>query len=441
MRVTLIFPNYVLHDEFGEPSDPPLGLASIAAVLEEKGYKVSLIDASMENLTINQTYSRLAELKPDIVGISCNYSPLHNPTLELAKMVKSEFGIPVIVGGNHATAMAENLLRQSNGIDVIVRGEGEKIMPGLLEILQHGLQLSQVKGITYREGDSVVNTPDVPLIADLDELPMPAYYLLPVEKYRRFNIMSSRGCPFDCGFCASHVVFSRKVRYRSPKRVMDEIEYLLKNYGEKPVWFSDDTFTTKQKYTVSLMDELVRRKLGIKWSCLLRVDVITRQLLETMRDAGCVYISYGIESGNQEILNKIGKGITVDEILITLDITHQVGIRQYAFFMVGYPGETWDTIMDSYKLIYQSKLDGAAFSVLIPLPGSRVMSELLEQGLIRLDEIKWDYLFARTLKEGHLSYSADLASRWCELSGTELIEACEIGRHFPEISRHIHNGN
>lgn len=438
LRVTLIFPNYVLHDEFGEPSDPPLGLASIAAVLEEKGYKVSLIDASMENLAINQTCSRLAELKPDVVGISCNYSPLHNPTLELAKMVKSTFGIPVLVGGNHATAMAEYILRQSNGIDVIVRGEGEVIMPNLLEALKsYGTQISHVKGITYREGNSIINTPDVPLVTNLDELPMPAYHLLPVEKYRRFNIMASRGCPFNCSFCASCVVFKRTVRYKSPQRVMDEIEYLLKNYGEKPVWFSDDTFTTNQKYTLSLLDEMNKRKLGIKWSCLLRVDVITADLLERMKDAGCDYISYGIESGNQEILDKIDKGITIAEILSTLETTHKVGIRQYAFFMVGYPGETWKTIMDSYKLIHQSKLDGAAFSVLIPLPGSRLMNELLKAKLINLDEIKWDYLFARTLKEGHISYSADLASRWCELSGAELIEACEIGRRFPEISRHI----
>ena len=441
MKVTLIFPNYLLHEEFGEPSDPPLGIANIAAVLEREGHDVSIIDASMENLTVDKTCSRLAQIKPDIVGISCNYSPLHNPTLKLAAMIKSEFSIPVIVGGNHATAMAEHLLRQSNDIDVIVRGEGEAIMPGIIEMLQHDLKLSQVKGITYREGDSVINTPDVPLIADLDGLPMPAYHLLPVEKYRRFNIMASRGCPFDCSFCASCVIFKRKVRYRSPKHVIDEVEYLLHNYGEKPVWFSDDTFTTNPKYTISLLEELSRRKFGIKWSCLLRVDVTTKELLERMRDAGCIYISYGIESGNQEILNKIGKGITIKEILATLDMTHQVGIKQYAFFMAGYPGETWGTIMDSYKLIYQSKLDGAAFSILIPLPGSRLMTELIEKNLIRLDEIKWDYLFARTLKEGHLSYSADLASRWCELSGMELIEACEIGRHFPEISRHIHNGN
>ena len=435
--MALIFPNYVFHEEFGEPSDPPLGIAHIAAVLERKGYIVSIIDASVENLTIDKICSRLTQIKPDVIGISCNYSPLHNPTLKLAAMIKSEFGTPVIVGGNHATAMAENILGQSNDIDFIVRGEGEEVMPSLIEAWQHGAQLSHVKGITYREGSSIASTPDVPLIANLDELPMPAYHLLPVEKYRRFNIMASRGCPFDCSFCASRVIFKRKVRYRSPKYVMDEVEYLLRNYGEKPVWFSDDTFISNPKYTISLLDELAGRGLGIKWSCLSRVDVITTELLEKMRDSGCSYISYGVESGNQKMLDKMGKGITIDEILATLKATHEVGIRQFAFFLAGYPGETWETIMDSYKLIHQSKLDGAAFSIPIPLPGSRMMNELLKANLIRLDEIKWDYLFARTLHETNPPYSAELASRWTELSAAELIEACKIGHRFPEISRHI----
>ena len=437
LKVVLIFPNYVIREEFGEPSDPPLGIGSIAAVLEEKGYAVAIIDANAENLTMDGIYSRLAELKPDVVGISCNYSPLHNPTLQIAAMIKSEFEIPIIVGGNHATALAEYMLDCSHDIDFIVRGEGEVILSDLLNALQNETKLTDVKGITYRETSSITSTPNAPLIANLDKLPMPAYHLLPMDKYNRYNIIASRGCPFNCSYCASKIIFKGRVRYRSPRLVVDEIEYLLQNYGNKHFWFSDDTFISNPKYTNSLLDELLRRECGIAWSCLTRVNTVTKEVLEKMKDSGCSYISYGIESGNQEMLNKIGKRITLDQILTTLKLTSEVGIRQYGFFMVGFPGENWETIMDSYKLIYQSKLDGAAFNIVIPLPGTKLMHELLNSGMVKLEEFKWDYLFARTPSETYESYSAELVAGWTELSGAELIEACKIGHRFPEIFRHI----
>ncbi len=377
LKIALVIPNYVFREEFGEPSDPPLGIASIATILEKKGYSVDIIDANAENLTVDGIYSRLTQAKPDFIGISCNYSPLHNPTLQIAAMIKHELGVPVIVGGNHATAMAEHMLNCTHDIDFIVRGEGEAVLPDLLEALQHKNQLSCIKGITYRKTKSIVRTPDAALVTTLDRLPMPAYHLLPMEKYKRYNIITSRGCSFNCSYCASKVIFKRRVRYRSPKSVVDEMEYLLQNYGRKHFWFSDDTFISNPKYTDSLLDELRKRDLGIVWSCLTRVDIVTKGLLEKMKSSGCSYISYGIESGNQEMLDKMGKGITTSEILTTLKITSEVGIRQYGFFIVGFPGENWETVMDSYKLIHQSKLDGAAFNILIPLPGTKAPIDTL----------------------------------------------------------------
>jgi len=437
VKVTLIFPNYVIREQFGEPSDPPIGIASIAAVLEAKGYDVSVIDANAENLALDEICLRLAQIKPDIVGVSCNYSPLHNPTLQIAAMIKSELGVPVIVGGNHATAMARHMLGCSRDIDFIVRGEGEVILPDLVEALQHGSRLSYVKGISYRDANSIVTTPDAPLISNLDKLPMPAYHLLPMDKYSRYNIMASRGCPFSCSYCASNVIFKRKVRYRSPGSVVDEVRYLMQTYGNRHLWFSDDTFISNPKYTSALLDKLIESDLDITWSCLTRVDIVNKELLEKMKISKCSYISYGIESGNQEMLDKMGKGITANEVLTTLRLTAEVGIRQYGFFLVGLPGESWETIMDSYKLIYQSKLDGAAFNIVIPLPGTRLMNDLLEADLVKLDDINWDYLFARTPQETYESYPAELAARWTKISGAELVDACKIGHRFPQISRHI----
>lgn len=440
MKVTLIVPNYKIREKFGDPSDPPLGVTSIAAVLEEQGYDVSVVDGNAENLTVSDIQTRLKMIHPDVVGISCNYSPLHYPTLEIAALVKKKLGVPVMVGGNHATALAEYILQGSPDIDVVIRGEGEITFPALVQALQNGLPIREIQGITFREGGQIVTNPDAPLIADLDTLPIPAYHLLPMPSYRRYNIVAARGCPFQCSYCASEVIFRRLVRYRSPKKVVEEIAFLVQQYGKKHIWFSDDTFITTPGYTARLLDELISSGLDLQWSCLTRVNRVTRKMLEKMKVSGCHYISYGIESGNPSILDRMGKKITLDQIRDTLHLTHEVGIKQYGFFMVGFPGETWEMILDSYKLIYETPLDGAAFNILIPLPGTPLFKELSDAQLITLDKIEWDYLFARTPQESYESFSARLASAWSGLSSTELIEACEIGHRLPEIFKYVKAG-
>jgi len=433
LKITLVFPNYLLREDFGEPSDPPLGIAFLASALEQKGYEVEIIDANAENLDMTRLAQRLKSSRPDFAGISCNYSPPHNPPRQIARMIKRELGIPVSAGGNHATALAEYLLKQEENIDFITRGEGETVVPDLLSALENHTPLEDVKGLTFRREGRIVHNPNQPLVADLNSLPLPAYHLLPMEKYARYNIIASRGCPFICSYCASNVIFQRKVRYRSPEKVIEEIELLLKNYGNKRFWFSDDTFISNPKYTGRLTRLMLDKKLPIQWSCLTRVDIVTPELLEQMKQAGCDYLSYGIESGSPEILEKMGKKITLPQIIETLRLTRETGIRQYGFFILGYPGETKQTIMDSFKLLSQVRLDGAAFNVLIPLPATRLMDRLLEEKLISLDEIKWDYLFARTPGETYSSYPAELASRWTNLSSRDLIEACIVGHQLPEI--------
>jgi radical SAM superfamily enzyme YgiQ (UPF0313 family) len=437
-KVTLIFPNYINREKFGDPSDPPLGIAYIAAVLRNEGYKVSIIDANAENLSDDNIIELLKQNDTKIVAISCNYSPLHNPTITLSERIKTEFNIPIIVGGNHATAMAEKILSSSYAIDYIVLGEGERTVLNLVKALENNTPLNQILGVAFREDGKVCRTPDAPLIEDLDQIPDPAYDLLPMKKYNRYNIITSRGCPFKCTYCASNIVFRRRVRYRSPIRVLDEIEFLIKKFGLKHFWFSDDTFTTNTNYTISLLDEMQKRSLKITWSCLTRIDVVKRETLEKMKKSGCSYISYGIESGNQHILDEIGKNITTKEILEALNLTHDVGIPQYGFFIVGFPGETRNSIMDDFKLIMESKLDGAAFNILIPLPGTKMMDQLVQKKLIDLDTIQWDFLFARTPDEAHESYSANLASKWTDnLTGKDLVESCIVGHYLPKIKKYL----
>lgn len=442
-KVCLIFPNYAIREKFGNPSDPPLGIALIAAVLEKQGYDVSIIDANAENLKLDDVCSRLMQVKPDIVAISCNYSPLHNPTLDIARMVKEEFDIPVIIGGNHATALAEYIISLGDNIDYIVRGEGEVILPDLLDALHNKKDLKDIKGLTYRNKALVISNEDAQLIDDLDTIPLPAYHLLKMNLYGRYNIIAGRGCPYNCSYCASNVIFRHIVRYRSAKHVVDEIELLLSNYGNKRFWFSDDTFTHNTKYVNELLDEMMRRNIKIDWSCVTRVNTmskelsISKKLLINMKKAGCKYISYGIESGNMEMLCKMNKRISLEDIDIALKITKEVGIDIYLFFLVGNFNENWDSIVDSYRLIMETKPTGASFAIVVPLPGTKMFKDLVDMKLIDIDTIQWDHLFAKVPGGNYESYAANLASRWCNLGPDELIMACKIGEILPLITNKI----
>lgn len=433
LKVALIFPNYILREKFGNPSDQPLGIGYIASELEARGYKVKIVDANANNLSIEDICSIISEFDPNIIGISCNYSPLHNSTLSLSEMLKRKINVPIVIGGNHASALAEYILNQSNSIDIVIRGEGERIMPQLVKWLENKEKIEDILGISYKKSDKIYSNPDAPLIENLDSLPLPAYHLLPMDKYSRYNIITSRGCPYNCSYCASNIIFKQKVRYRSPEKVVDEIEFLYKKYGDKYFWFSDDTFTSNTAYLTKLLDEMIKRGISIKWSCVTRVNLVSKDLLEKMKKAGCDYISYGVESGNEKILSEINKKISIIQIKEALELTKKAGIRTYTFFLVGNPNESWETIKDSYRLITNIKPDGASFAVVIPLPGTKMCNELMAKEIINYDDIEWDYLFAKIPGSNYEEYAASLASKWCELSPPELIKACKIGEALPHI--------
>jgi anaerobic magnesium-protoporphyrin IX monomethyl ester cyclase len=443
-KIALVVPNFLLREQFGEISDPPIGVASIGGYLERHGHEVLIVDGMGENIQNPEIIDRLTDFKPRYVGIACNYCTLHNSTLLLAKTLKEAFGrsIFIFVGGNHATSLAGPLLTQSGGdVDCIARGEGETTTLALVEALEAGEALTNIPGLSFLEGGAVVNNTPVPLVPDLDELGIPAYHLLPMDCYRRYNITSMRGCPYSCSFCASVAIFSRRVRYRSPDSVVAEIEYLLTTYGDRHFWFSDDTFTVNRAHTAKLLGAIMERDFRLTWSCVTTVNNVKADLLEMMRDSGCKYISYGIETGNPGLLSHIGKRISIQDIKQTSHLTHSVGLAHYGFFIFGFPGETWDTVYDTYKLIYESELDGGGMNILIPLPGTRLWQDLYEeQKMFTLDEMKWDELFARLPNEVHRSFPAQLASRWCSLSPDELLEACKIGHRMFAIARHIKGG-
>ena len=440
LRVALVVPPYDIPALSADATDPPIGIASIAGYLESKGIEVLLIDALAEKLTADSVISRLEGSGIRLVGITCNYCTYHKSTLSLSRKIKERLdGSIVFVGGNHATSLADSLLLEAAGsIDCVVCGEGEITAYEFVMAASGGKDWSGIAGLTYSREGALIHTAGRGLIKDLDSLPMPAYHLLPMKLYQRYNIVSARGCPFGCDFCASTVLFTRTVRYRSPANVFAEIRSLVEKYGDRKVWFSDDTFTVNRAHTEALLDEIIREDLKFKWSCLTTVNTVELDLLKKMRSAGCQYVSYGVESGHPEFLKKyIKKPINREGIIRTSEMTREAGLDHYGFFIFGFPGESWETVYDTYDLILKSRFSGGGVNILIPLPGTALWKELFEtRKLFTYAEVDWENLFARGTANQYSPYVANLASRWTSLSESEIIEACKTGERMFPLAKH-----
>lgn len=434
-KIMLIMPNFNWRVQTDVKKDPPMGILYIASCLESSGYSVSVVDAHAEELSVESVISKIKHQQPQLVGISCNYAPIHNITIELCERIKTENkNIFTVVGGNHASASYKALLESCRYIDYVILGQGEYVLPSLIRSLNSKLHdgqgVSSVNGIAYIDDGVITRTQGAPIITNLDELPMPAYHLVDMSKYDRYNVIISRGCPFQCNYCASNVITKHHVKYRAPKYVANEIKHLFTKYGNKPLWFSDDTFTANKKIVEELLDRIIDMNIGVEWSCLTRVNTTSIDILEKMKKAGCKYISYGVESGNEEMLKLMNKKITIKNVEKVLEDTKSVGIDMYLFFIVGYPGDTKEMEEDSLKLIERLCPTGVGYNVFIPLPGTPSWKELEEKGLVSFDTIEWDKLFARVSFDEPDGYSAKLASTWCDISPEDIIEICNKGTNM-----------
>ncbi len=377
----------------------PLGLASISAYLKSKdeNINISVIDAWAEDLRFEEIASRVAQSRADIVGVYV-VSPLYNKgrkTIEACRRALPH--ALIIAGGPHPSALPEETLKDIPQLDICAIGESELTMYELVQ----GLPLPIINGIAYRDGNEIRLTKPREYIKNLDELPFPARDLFPLEKYKihppygrknpYFSVITSRGCPFRCSYCSKDV-FRFNYRAMSPQRVCDEIAELIAKYGAKEIHFYDDDFTLNMQRAEEICDEILRRGIKIIWSCTTRVDLINERLLKKMKAAGCWLISYGVESGNQKILDAINKGFSVEQIISAFDLTKKIGIKTLAFFMVGLPGETKTTIQETIDLSKKIRPDFVSWGILIVHPGSDFF-KLIQEGkypgkLKMLDEKK-----------------------------------------------------
>lgn len=395
-NVCLIYPR------FSPDGNPPLGLAYIAAVLEENGIKVNIIDCTF-GFTFDKAIKKVLKSNPSIVGIYAS-TPLFHTALKIARVLKKKSDVITCLGGPHPTMCPKEVILNPE-VDFVVYGEGELTFLELVKALMEGHgDFKNIESILFKENDKVIINPPRPPTKNLDLLPFPARHLLPMYAYMAFRylfhgfpattLVASRGCPFHCTFCQPglSMIFGRGVRWRSPKNIVDEIEHLVERYGVKGVIFHDDTFTINKRWVTTICDEIVSRGLKIKWICNSRADTLNGSILLKMREAGCIELRIGVESGNQWVLdNVLKKGITIDQVKHAFKLAKKHGMRAWAFFMVGSPGETYEMALESIKLAREIRPDHANISITIPLPGTELWDITKKYGTVNKDWSKYVY--------------------------------------------------
>ena len=390
LHVILVNPPYRTKPH-QHPPFPPLGLGYLAAVLEKNQYKVEVIDCQSSKLSYEEFKSELSKRQPTIVGATST-TRLYKSALEIIKIVKEVHpNCLTVLGGSHVTFWDENALQECPQLDVVVRKEGENTLLELVQRLDAGKSYYDVIGTTCRKGKEIVRNPDRPYIENLDDLPFPARHLWDLESIRKaediFYLTTSRGCVYWCEFCAAVRMFGRKYRMRSVKNVVDELEFLYKTYGATVFTFCDDAFTVDQARTEELCSEIRKRGLKIKWNCGTRVDMITKELLLKMKNAGCVSVWFGVESGTQQVLDEMKKGISPEQTIRAIKWVRELGLKPVPNVLLGFPGETKETAWKTIKFAEKISPDEVAFyNIATPYPGTPMYDHVIKNGWLRVTD-------------------------------------------------------
>ena len=422
MKIAFINPPVALDDEFGNLKRvrniiPSLGIGYLAAVARNNSFSVKIYDCPVEQVTYSELLNKLRVQNPDIISYSATTLSIGR-AIYSAKMVKENFPWSVLmIGGPHVTALPRETMH--NGVfDIAVIGEGEVTFLELIKALRDvsndtsKLDFETIDGIIYRKGNEFFVTKPREFIKDLSLLPLPARDLYPPlssyhptpASFRKLplgHLLTSRGCPYLCIFC-DRKIFGTKYRKNSPERVAEEIEELIKKYGAKEIKFYDDIFILDKNRVFKIFELIRKKNLKFPWTCHSRIDNLDRKLLREMRKMGCWQILFGMESGDQENLKFLGKNFTLDKVRDTVNIVKREGFSIRADFMVGFPGETKNSLRKTAEFAKSLNVDVAHFNVFTPFPGTELYQIALQEGNI----LHKDYNSYRmhSAKETHLAY-------------------------------------
>jgi len=417
VKVALVYPFFHPANDNSIFRFPPLGLGYIAAALERQGVEVELVDCTF--LKPQQAIERIVNAKPQVVGFYCMFS-MKKTTLELAQNLRAQLpkDCMFVVGGPLPSWAPEAFL---DVFDAVAVGEGEQTMLELTQCLSDGRALSNVKGLVYRNGEGIVTTPARPFIEDLDSLAFPTRERFDNDAYMRYykkgfgytttSMITSRGCPFSCDFC-SRPIFGADMRTRSVGNIVDEVEAIA-CLGYERVWFADDCFTLNNRHLTAVCEELTRRRLDVGWECLSRVDTMDAEVALAMKRSGCIRVFFGIESGNDAVLGLMNKRITTTQAKRAVLVAKAAGLKVGAFFIVGYPGESDKTVLDTVRFASGLPLDYVSFTLPYPIPGTPLYERVKGDG-VSIDDweepknyrlIRHKLLYASGFSESKLKFA------------------------------------
>ena len=395
---------------------PPLGISYIASILEKAGHVVKILDVIAMNLISDEARAYIREFKPEITGIT-TMTPTLLGALESARIAKEEGSITVL-GGPQLSIYPKETLSYPY-LDYGINGEGEYVMLDLVNALEKGINVSNIKGLIYKKNNDVyVNDPVI--VEDIDSLPLPAYHLLPMERYNSIislypvsTMISTRGCPYRCSYCFKQPS-DRKFRCRSPKNVVDEMEYLVRDYKVKEIMFYDDVMALRRPHIVGICEEILSRDLKIKWEAPTRVEHIDKELLKLMHKAGCIRLRYGVESGDEKILELMNKKINPRQVEEAFKLTKDAEIETFAYFMIGYAHENETTIQKTINFALKLNPDLVMFTVVTPLPHTPLYDLARNEKLIKNDY--WREFTLGNRKGQRLPYFLADAERWIKIA-------------------------
>lgn len=375
------------------PTQLNMALAYLASMVE--GENVLILDIDAERLTSKDFTAIIKNTKFDIAGFTVT-TPTFLPSLQLARLIKEHSrGTRVVFGGVHPTIDPEGVLKH-DCVDIVVKGEGEATFKELASCMKNGGDIFSLAGISFRENGTIRSTAGRPLIENLDSIPFPSRHLFKNKNYiypdslfkLTAPIITSRGCPGSCTYCNSRNMFGRSFRARGAKNVADEIEQLIKKSGVREFHIWDDNFTTIRKRVFEIKDEILRRGLKAKFAFPngVRADYLDRPLLKALKDMGTYSLAVGVESGSQDVLDLARKGIKLDRIKEVFRLAKEEKIETWAFFMIGLPGETVETIKQTIAFAKKLDPDIAKFHILKPFPKSEVYEYLHARDFILTED-------------------------------------------------------
>ncbi len=400
MRCLLINPFYPL----SENPSPPLGLAYLAAALEKAGVEVEILDYVVFPYIEADFRSKLAQFNPDIVAATAVTMTFDRAIGIIQDARRWHPGCLTVMGGPHVTFCAEASLSAYPELDIAVLGEGEDTLVEIVAAAGKGRNWQDIPGLVFRQADCIVSTGKRSHPIDVNRLETPARHLLALGRYRALgmpiSMTTSRGCPYTCIFCVGRKMVGAKVRYRDPVKVVDEME-ILAGYGFCQINVADDLFTADAQHCLAVCDEILKRNLKVKWTSFARVDTVSLKVLQRMKDAGCQAVSFGLESGNTDILKIIRKGITLSQVIEAVNLCNQVGLQPHGSFILGLPGETPETLKETLAFGEKLKKLGVSygFHLLAPFPGTRVRQDCDKLGIKILSNDWSDYHANRAIVE------------------------------------------